>query len=154
MRVLVVEDDENKRHHLVSFLIQMQAVQISTAVSYSTGLRAIVEGASALDLILLDMSLPTFDISANEHGGGSEVYGGREILEQMSDRGIKIPVIVVTQYDQFGEGNVTLEQLDRQLKAEYADTYRGSVFYNTAREGWRVRLQRMIANIGFPKGKS
>jgi CheY-like chemotaxis protein len=147
MRVLLVEDDENKRQHLVSFLGEIvPGAEIETAESYSSGVRAIVDGRRLPDLIILDMSLPAFDISASEHGGGSEVYGGREILEQMNYRGIAVPVIVVTQFDRFGENNsVTLKQLDEQLASEYGENYRGAVFYNSGREGWRPKLKRLMS---------
>lgn len=151
MRILVVEDDENKRSHLVSFLESLlQDAEIRTAASYNSGLRAIIEGESAPETILLDMTLPTFDITALEHGGGSELYGGREILEQMKFRGIEIPVIVITQFDRFGGARdaVTLEELDRQLAREYGGTYRGAVFYNSAREGWQGRLRKLMVALG------
>ena len=48
---------------------------------------------------------------------------------------------------------VTLEELDRQLRKEYGDTYKGAVFYNSAREGWRPRLRKLMAEINMRDGK-
>ena len=100
MRVLLIEDDENKRGQLISFLKEEIAdVVVGVAASYHSGLRGVLDRSS--DLVLLDMTIPTFDIGVEESGGRSQLYGGREILGKQMDRlDIRIPVIVVTQFDQ------------------------------------------------------
>src|SRR5436305_84278 len=106
MRILIVEDDENKRNHLVVFLADaFPSASVECAASYNGGIRKVI--SLKPDLVLLDMTLPTFDISASEHGGVSELYGGREILEQMDYHELTIPVIVVTQFDKFGDLDAT-----------------------------------------------
>ncbi len=148
MRVLLIEDDENKRGQLISFLKEEIAdVVVGVAASYHSGLRGVLDRSS--DLVLLDMTIPTFDIGAEESGGRSQLYGGREILEQMDRLDIRIPVIVVTQFDRFGEHQeaVTLQELDRQLKREYPDLYCGAVYYNSAREDWKAELSEQIELI-------
>ena len=67
MKILLIEDDERKMTHIVGYVSGLdQKYKIEVKRSYNSGLRAVLSGA--YDLILLDMSLPTFDVSVQ--GGG------------------------------------------------------------------------------------
>ena len=145
LKILIVEDDENKRSQIYDFVNSIHSSYIiKTARSLQSGLRAIIEGE--INLIILDMTLPTFDINVNEHGGRPQAYAGREILRQMDRRNIHTPVIVVTQFDRFGEGNdvLTLTELDAQLKTAHSTNYKGSVYYNVTLEGWKEELRKLM----------
>lgn len=145
MQVLLIEDDENKRGQLTAFIRErLPHAEIVTAASYHSGL-ACLQGRRP-ELLLLDMTIPTFDIGAEESGGRSRLYGGREILEQMDRFDIALPVIVVTQFDRFGdqENATTLHELDQQLATEFGDVYLGAVYYNSAREDWKTELGERI----------
>ena len=101
MKILIVEDDENKRQHLVRYLREeFAALDVTERRSYQSGLKEILQGR--YEAILLDMTLPTFDKSPVESGGLLKHFAGREILGQMERHGIKTPVIVFTAFDQFG----------------------------------------------------
>jgi CheY-like chemotaxis protein len=146
MRILVIEDDENKRSQLVAFLGEViEAASIQIAKSLQTALKKI--NKETFDLILLDMTLPTFDIAVDEDGGRPRIYGGREILRQMERNGINTPVIMVTQFDRFGKGadSLTLKELDSQLQIAHSRNYTGAVFYNPAVESWKPNLRELIA---------
>ncbi len=148
MNILVVEDDENKRNQLTNFLrSEFPAASLQTANSLQTGLRAIIAGG--VDLVLLDMTMPTFDIGENEDGGRPQAYAGREILRQMERREISIPVVVVTQFDRFGEGNdiLGIEELDEQLFKEYRGVYRGAIYYDITLGGWKEKLTDKIRKL-------
>jgi CheY-like chemotaxis protein len=150
MRVLVIEDDEIKRNQVVEFLREtFSTVELGTTRSLQSGLRSILTGG--LDLIILDMSLPTFDIGADESGGRPHAFGGREILRQMGRRGIQVPVIVLTQFDKFGVGadGMTLDALMAELERDHAGTYVGTVYYNVSREGWKEALMELMIRLGY-----
>jgi CheY-like chemotaxis protein len=93
-------------------------------------------------IVLLDMSVPTFDVSEREDGGTPQRLGGRDILRQLQERGLPVPCLVITQFDSFGDGknSLTAEQLDRQMAAEHPDTYLGMVGYDPASSGWMDAL--------------
>jgi len=149
MRMLIVEDDENKRKQVVNFVEETwPAAHISVVRSLQSGLRAILSGG--LDLIVLDMSLPTYDVTVEEDGGRLQAYAGREILRQMDRRQIGVPVVVVTQFDKFGEGvaALTREELDAQLQRAHPRVYRGMVYYNVALDGWKDDLTRIVDHLG------
>ncbi|NBB81728.1 MAG: response regulator [Verrucomicrobia bacterium] len=149
LEILIVEDDENKRQQLELFLEQtFPGSTISHQRSYNSGLRAIVQG-NRKDLVLLDMTMPTYDIGLNEDGGRPQHYAGRAILRQMKRYSVTTPVIVVTQFDVFGEGSdrMTREEIDGQLRAESPDTYFGMVYYNASVDGWKEELHTALSKI-------
>jgi CheY-like chemotaxis protein len=105
-----------------------------------------------LDLVLLDMTMSTFDVQAEDDGGRPISYAGREILRQMDRFEIKTPVIVVTQYDLFGTGLETMSRkdLDKLLSKEHSDTYRGMVFYNAVEDAWKATLTKLATKV-YPR---
>lgn len=149
MKILIIEDDFDKRRHIKEFILKFchSAASIEERESLRAGLKEIIYN-KGYDLIILDMSLPNFDINAEEPGGGTpESFAGRELLAQMKLRGVMIPVIVITQYSSFDNGRVTLDDLKREFDSEYNDFYKGSVYYNAASDSWKKHLQNMIQEI-------
>src|SRR5437762_9859016 len=102
MKILLVEDEETKRRQVMDLISQkFSEFGIDEAKSLNSGLRKIAGGA--YDLVILDMTMPTFDITLDEDGGRPQAYGGRELLRHMAQRGIKTPVVLLTQFDRFGK---------------------------------------------------
>ncbi|MHC8412054.1 hypothetical protein ACYZTR_18585 [Pseudomonas sp. Hz4] len=151
MKMLIIEDDEDKLKTLAEFIgAEFPGYLIETAMSYNSGLRAIIKGSKVYDFILLDMSMPNYDVSPSEPSGGSpESFAGSELLAQMKLRGIQIPTVVVTMFDAFGDNSskVSLQQLVEKLATQFKPTFRGSVYYNPAENGWRSSLKAIIDDI-------
>ena len=146
MKVLVIEDDENKRRQIIAFLAEeFPLYEISVARSYTSGLKAIRTWQP--ELVLLDMSLPNFDGEFSSSDGGKfRSYGGRDILHQMTRRRVLSKVVVVTQYDTFSaETNAkTLETLAEELREEFRDNFVDAVFYNASQDEWKLGLRRWL----------
>ena len=148
MKILIVEDDENKRFQLVDFISKnFLENDISTAKSYQSGLRSIINFPP--DVIILDMTMPTYDISIDEDGGRPQHYAGREILRQMNRKNIQIPTLVVTGFDHFGVGEsyMSREQLDLQLMIDHSSFYRGTIYFNAAMEDWKPQLHNALLAV-------
>ncbi|MEN6622826.1 MAG: hypothetical protein ABFD50_14905, partial [Smithella sp.] len=131
----------NKSKQLEAFVHEkVPDAFIVVAKSYNSGLREVL--VSHHDIVLLDMTLPNYDIGINEEGGRPQQYGGRLILQQMQRRSITTPVIIVTQFDVFGTepDRLTLDELDKQLRTDHPSIYLGAVYYNAAVEGWKNQL--------------
>ena len=142
MKILVVEDDENKRLQLDHFLRRsFPQARMIEARSLQSGLRMIRHDPPAL--VLLDMTLPNYDADFDEPGGQTHIFGGREFLRQMDRFDISIPVIVITQFETFGEGTseIGLSELDAELRAEHGTIYKGSIYYHAAIHGWEEQLE-------------
>jgi CheY-like chemotaxis protein len=153
MRILLVEDDENKRSALEAFITsEVPSAEIEEAKSLQAGVRR--ARTSRYDLVILDMTLPNYDPSPDEPGGGTiHSFGGREFLKQMDRFRVTTPVIVVTQFEKFGKPPTTtnLEELDQSLRDDFSATYRGSVYYHAAIVGWQQELASLIeATIQHP----
>lgn len=150
MKILIVEDDFDKREK-IRFHVESELgleVEIIECESLRSGLKTIIEG-SHFDLILLDMSMPSFDTSDVEPGGGEpESFAGREIMAQMRLRKIFFPVVVITQYKSFEQGTVDLEQLIDEFSSQFKDFFRGFIYYNSAIEGWKKQLSEHLKSLG------
>ncbi len=149
MRVLIIEDDANKLAQLSGFVRDTYPdARVSEKRSYQSGLKEIMAGDPP-DLLLLDMTLPTYDIGGSEPGGRTRAFAGREILAQMHRRAIRTNVIIVTQYEHFGDGHnmKTLAELRDEMLLSYTGLYRGTVFYQPSESGWRVELKTLWDGI-------
>lgn len=140
MRTLIIEDDANKMNALVSFLHSYPHVETSTETSFHSGVHSLLE--RHFDLVLLDMSMPMYDITAQDTGGRPVPLAGRDILFTMHRKKIQTTVIVVTQYESF-EGT-SLGQLDDDLRDAFPDIYYGSVYYNTTQDVWKTQLRNIL----------
>lgn len=140
MRTLIIEDDANKMNALVAFLHSYPHVETSTETSFHSGVRSLLE--HHFDLVLLDMSMPMYDITVQDTGGRPVPLAGRDILFTMRRKKIQTTVIVVTQYESF-EGT-SLGQLDDDLRDAFPDLYYGSVYYNTTQDLWKTQLRNML----------
>lgn len=143
MNVILVEDDEYKANQIKEFLIN-KGNEVVIKKSYKTGIEAIVNGV--FDLVLLDMTIPTFEISPLHPSSRNRKYGGRDILNEMHRKEIRTPAIVITQYSIFGDGEMSLDELDEELMNNYSEIYRGIVFYNASVLDWQANLTVLINN--------
>jgi CheY-like chemotaxis protein len=153
MNVLIVEDDENKVSQLAQFLKEvMPDAKAEVAHSLQSGLRRIRN--TVPDLVLLDMTLPTYDVGPDEPGGDTHPFGGREFLRQIRRFKITVPVIVITQFETFGSGPeaTTLKALDDELARNHPDVYRGAVYYHAAIQSWKDQLKKLLSKAADSTG--
>lgn len=142
VRLLVVEDDDNKLQELSAFIeAKYPKVEIEIVRSLISALRSVRKEPPTL--VLLDMTLPNYDVQ--EGDGGLHAFGGEEFLRQIRRFKIQTQVIVVTQFESFGEppDNKGLSELDRELKDEFPEYYRGSVYYHASID-WTNELVRLM----------
>src|SRR4051794_7338749 len=100
MKVLIIEDDILKARQVANFLRTNYNVSaIDKRASYRGGLQAIK--SSSYDLCILDMSLPTFDISPQDEGYETLPFAGDLLLREMQRRKLALPTVVLTQFTTF-----------------------------------------------------
>lgn len=148
MNLLIVEDDQNKIKQLSKFIaINFPNISIVEKRAYQSGLEEILK--NTYEFIVLDMSLPTYEISPTELEGPPKNFAGRDILHQMKRKHIYSPTIVVTQFEDFGErpNTISLEALNIELKTKF-DFYLGTVFYNASSDNWQKHLLKYLAEYG------
>jgi CheY-like chemotaxis protein len=152
MRVLLVEDDEIKRKRISEFLKTLSSmIDIQDARSLQSGLRAVI--SQYFDMIILDMSLPNYDITADEPGGEHLTLAGREMLRQMQRRKLFVPVVVLTAFDYFGQGDdyLTINQIRDEMKQKFSDNYKGAVYYQATTENWKHELIALMSELPISK---
>jgi len=148
MNILIVEDEGLKRSQLIEFIKSiLKDSAITEAKSLQSGLRTVI--SNNFNLIILDMTMHNFDVGVDEDGGRPLAYAGRELLRQMDRRKIRMPVIVVTQFDKFGEGAefMTLSELDNSLKSNHNSNYLGAVYFNPLSDSWKDSLMKLLKEM-------
>lgn len=146
-KILIVEDNQKKLEKIRSFLQEeYKDVMLEERTSYNSASKEIVLNHSNYDLILLDMSMQTYDISADESGGDPEPLAGKNILKQIYLRDIPIKVIVVTMYENYVDGT-RIKELDEDLKTSYPDNYCGYVFFSHKNTDWSEILKKSINKL-------
>jgi DNA-binding NarL/FixJ family response regulator len=151
MNVLIIEDDEFKQRRITqAVLLSHPDAIVSVGRSVNSGLACILE--THPDVVLLDMSLTTFDIGPGEPGGRPQNFGGMEILRQMDRLQIVVPVIVITQHERFATGSreVHLSALHRELTEQHSTVFKGLIYYNSARGDWQRLLRQLLKEVFRP----
>jgi CheY-like chemotaxis protein len=149
MRILLVDDDKNKIKQISLFVSEiLPYCDLSIKSSFQSGLKEIV--LHPPDVLLLDMTMPNYDVTDREPGGRERRYAGKEILRQMQRRGLRVPVIIVTQYEQFEEDGrlFPLSELVAALRNEFTEFFTGAVFYQVANTEWMTELAELLKKVG------
>jgi CheY-like chemotaxis protein len=148
MRVLLIEDEDPKRRHILAEFRRIVAdASVAVAKSVTSALDAIERERP--DLLLLDMSLPTFDISDQEDGGRPQGFGGIEILRYLDLQEVRVPTIVITGYEAFPKagGQLDLEGLRKELEKDFPDIFLGLLHYNSSLEEWKHELTEAFKKL-------
>jgi len=147
LRILLIEDDAYKAKRICTFLGSLEKqLEVSVERSVSTGLSRLMEPTKP-DVLLLDMSLSTFDVGPRETGGRPQNFGGITVLEHMTRRGIDIPVLIVTQFESFPQEDgkeLSLSMLREKLLERFRERLRGVVYYSSRETAWEHELQAFI----------
>jgi CheY-like chemotaxis protein len=145
MNILIIEDDNEKAEDIAKFVSEIfDLVNVSFARSLQSGVKSVLN--ERFDLLLLDMTMTNFDRSPEDGGGRPHHFAGREILRQMKREAVRIPVIVITNFDRFGDEpeEVTLQELKRELEDRFPD-YIGTVYYRSNVDEWKQELLMFIS---------
>lgn len=148
MKIAIVEDNVHKRTKLTSFLeTNFNNIIYSEASSYSSGITMIE--SQEFDLLILDMSMPTYDITKTDGGGQFRTEGGKDILKRLKRKHKLVPFIIVTQYSTFSEttGTKTLERMKEEIKELFPEHFKNLIFYDTSSTNWKEELTDEISHL-------
>lgn len=149
MRILIAEDDEPKCFRLREF-VEQAFVDVDVVIRRSVTTALSLLRDDLPDLVLLDMSLPTYEIAPGERGGRPQDFGGLTIMDFMDFEEISCPVIVVTQYETFPVGNgenMSIEAMAAKAAAEHERLFFGLVYYNSVESAWQGTLSALISKV-------
>lgn len=148
MNLLLIEDNEHKKKKLMDFIYSISSlINIDEASSYNTGLNKCLNGS--YDLLILDMSMPTYDKSCQESGGRFRTYGGKDIIRKLKRKNLNIPFIIVSQYPKFNENSTTLslKEIGDMLKEISPENYIKTIFYDTSSSDWKNNLEDEVMKL-------
>jgi CheY-like chemotaxis protein len=156
VHILLVEDEAPKRGHIAKLLCELAPqARLTLARSVTSALDALE--VESVDVLLLDMSLPTFDVGEREGGGRPQGFGGIEILRHMTMAEIACPTVVITGYEGFtreGGTTVDLAQLRKELSEEFPDLLKATLHYNSTYDEWKSVLARTLSDAGIGKAST
>lgn len=145
MRTLLVEDDEFKASDIQKLVEEvLPSADLMRAMSVTSSLQVI--SGEEFPLIILDMSLPTFDMSQPGGGGSPQGQGGLEVLRLVRRLSKASAVIIVTQYPDIeidGE-DVPLEAAPRLLRARFETDVLACLPYQFDGDDWRPPLKEQL----------
>jgi DNA-binding NarL/FixJ family response regulator len=145
IKILIVEDDVNKREQLHKFIaLKFEAAGVEDAESLIGGVRKLRSWNP--DIVLLDMTLPNYDAEGEAFSGSMQAFGGEEFLSQCNRFNLNPRVIVVTQFETFGDANEAKDrdELDSDLKRMFPTIYCGMVYYHASLSAWMEELENLI----------
>lgn len=152
--VLVVEDDQPKLSAITNFFRENFANwSIEEARSLTSAISKL--GATRYDLVVIDMSLPTYDINETTMGGGNpQGFGGEDVIRFTAFEWPDVEMVVITQYDEFQDGDGSssrsLKEIGQSLSAEIGRNFLGVVSYSGQHGDWQISLTQLLESC--PEG--
>lgn len=144
MRILLVEDDKHKMNDIITYLETFKKkIEVETACSVESGVQSAVD--NPYDLILLDMTIPNFDITEKSDGGKSYKNGGEIVVKELLDEEVDFRCAIITQYETFN--NETIEQISQRISKLCQSNYFGYVKYSTDNDAWKAKLKELIEHV-------
>ena len=145
-KILLVEDLPEKAEEIKGeILLNFKDIELVSKTSYHSAIEEIYRYYNDYFLILLDVSMSTFDVDVEENGGLPEALAGKRILSGMYLRDIPTRVKVVTMYESFDGRKI--QELDKELREDNPDSYDGYIFFSFKKNEWRKELTDYIKNL-------
>ena len=146
MKILFVEDENIKRRDIMNYLsTDLNINDIDVVHSLMGGMLALKK--KNYKMVLLDMSLPLYDINGeDEEINEFEAFGGIEILDEIERKELDVKVLVITAFDVIEDDTkkIRLDQLDNQMKENYARFYLGCIHYDQSSVEWKYELKKYL----------
>jgi hypothetical protein len=145
MKIYMIEDNPLKAENVLVYINDiLENVEVYIFESFQSGLKAILKEMP--DLIVLDMTIPTFDRSGGDREGRLRPLGGMDLMKKLALRDLDFKAIVVTQLETFGEGDGkrTFEEINALCKSEFKGMYLGGFQYLQGSNNWKQGLSEVL----------
>ena len=145
IEILIVEDNQYKLNKIIESISLISVdFHLEVARSFTSGWNKIISKEYAL--VLLDMSLPTYDQSESESGGKFRVFGGKELGRKMKKKSVPSKFAFITHYKNFSDDNInySFDELKVELLHDYHGKCLDVIFYNNKSGEWRVQLESLL----------
>ncbi len=152
--LLVVEDDEPKQRSIIGFLSEIVRSNVTVVSAESlTGAIAVLSDQDVV-FVVVDMSIPTFDVVKDRRGGGQpQGFGGADILRFIQSETQTTKSVVLTQYEEFvlrrGEKRKDPRGLEEALRSELDERFLGVIHYAGQHGAWRQMLKEILERLAL-----
>jgi hypothetical protein len=148
MKFLIIEDDDYKKNKIVDCINEVFS---GSVLKFANSVNSAVIKLGEIDeeyIVLLDMSLPTYDLDSSS-GGKPQGFGGKEILRNMEFFEQKNKVIVVTQYESIplGGRNVELHEIQNDLLSEFEGIFHALIHFSVISDAWKNKLIESVREL-------
>lgn len=142
MKILCMEDQEDKYQHIDAVLKQNGITQVFWAKNCQNGLMRLLE--NDFDYLLLDMSMPLSDVDYKKESFDS--FAGLSVLQEIKRKKYNIKVVIVTGFNDFERGKkiITLVELESEIEQKYKDYYVGHIKYDSTSIEWQRNLIQIL----------
>jgi len=146
-RFLLADDNLEKLASIETLLKDnFEECEIESSHSYNSTIKKAKTGN--FDLLILDMSMPTFD---QKEGTSAPIkpLAGRDVLSKLKYKKSPLKVIVVTQFDIFGRmsDTIDLQDLENTLEENFRDNFVGCVYYDPRSSSWSDNLVELVKDV-------
>ncbi|GAA4106241.1 response regulator [Aminobacter aganoensis] len=146
MKVLIVEDNEDKARQIIDVVSQFAVSE----TAHVRGLRAAYPALERVrwDLVILDMTLHAAE--GNLSASSKESLAGIEVLQAINAGPEATAVIVATQHDVFRQDPLhfeSIDSLDAALRDAFPNLYRGVVRVKLGTDEWKVDMASRIGEV-------
>jgi CheY-like chemotaxis protein len=145
MRILIIEDNDIKYGLVKDCLSEIdQSIGTQRACSYQSGLETLSK--DSFDFIILDMTLPVYDVAHSLVVMDVLTFGGELILRETERKNILAKFIVLSQYNTFIRKNkeVTFSELKTELMEKYGRSVLGCVRLDSSSVHWKNEITILI----------
>ena len=148
MNLLLVEDEAQKLDELNRLCLSFPRARTVSVRSVRSALDYFREGG-LVDLMILDMSLPTFDIDETESGGTPRPFGGIDVMRNLSRLDLQVATVVFTGYQSFEDdsGVITIDILEDKMREEFGAFLIEVVQYTPFSDDWMNRLKNIYMRM-------
>ncbi|PWE16078.1 hypothetical protein [Alcaligenes faecalis] len=152
--LLVVEDDEPKLRSIIGFLSEIVRRDIAIVSAESLTSAVSVLSSTNVVFVVVDMSIPTFDLTKDRRGGGPpQGFGGADILRFIDSETETTKSVVLTQYEEFvlrqGDMRRDPRGLEEALRSELDDRFFGVIHYAGQHGAWRQSLKEILERLAL-----
>ena len=149
MVILIADDLEDKQFALKRVINEhFKGAEIIQTYALNSTLKKIMQ--ERVDLILLDMTMPTYE---NEDlqlpTNALRTLAGKDLISKMAYRGIMVPTIIVTAFEVFGRHD-SIENINSildELQRDYPNIVKGGVLFDVQSDSWKLDLVKKIKSI-------
>jgi CheY-like chemotaxis protein len=148
MKILLIEDDEFKASDIAKVLADtLPDATVQRAMSVTSALRAI--NGEKYSLVILDMSLPTFELTGPGGGGSPQGQGGLEVLRLARRLNNMSPFIILTQYPdiEIDGRDVPLAAASKALRGQFKIDVKMCLLYEFDGDAWREPFRECLSTI-------